>query len=191
MRATLLILTCLIAQASSALASEPGVFYDSEELGVESELTLDEKQILSEVKAVYSELDAIRARGNSKEEIEQHRDYRLVPTLRTVARKAEALSSSLLLGKALELASCESDPRRSYEWTDVLTKAVNNFGENDFKRSVEALPSANRISLRTALAANLPKSFKWTEALSKLSEWGGDEAEIVEVEVDIDLPQRP
>lgn len=148
-----------------------------DQIGFEEEIDIDPREhaVLSEVAAVYSEIGEIRARGNSSEEIAQHRSYRLIPTLRDVSRKAEELASTALLGKAVELASCESEAARSYEWIDVFTKAANSFSERDFRAAVERLPEVNRRSFKEAVAGNLPGSFKWRDVVDSIS--GGDEGE--------------
>lgn len=153
---------------TSTRAEEAGIYYDENDLIGGQEFSDEESRVLADIAGIYAEIEAIRGRGNSKEEVTEHRAYRLIPALREVARKAGDLSSRLLLSKSLELASCESDPSLSYEWTDILSKNANKFGESDFQAAVESLPDANKRSLKVAMSANLPDSFKWKGVLRKI-----------------------
>ena len=160
---------CLLLLGNAGGEEGGEVYYDETEIGVGSDASPTEKAALGDVSAIYSELGEIRSKGNSQDQIAQHRDYRLVPAIRDVARKAANLSSVVLLGKAVELASCESEPARSYEWMDVLTKAANKFSEREFQTVIEGLPSPNKRSLKEAMAANMPESFKWKSSIEKIT----------------------
>lgn len=168
--------------APACLGQDENGYYDQDELGGSADISPAELEALGEVTAVYAEIGEIRRRGNADEEVAQHRSYRLVPALRDIARKAADLGSPVLLGKAVELASCESNPQRSYEWTDVFAKAANKFSENDFRAAVESLPDANRRSFKAAVAGNLPASFKWKDVVCDLSTWEDDDGGFVEQE---------
>lgn len=174
------LILCLLLANTSLGQDGGGVYYDDTEIGDESVISPAEKAALGDVSAIYAELGDIRSNGSSREQIAQHRIYRLVPTLRDVARKAGELSSTALLEKAVELASCESEPDRSYEWMDVLTKAANKFSEREFQMAVEKLPTSNKRSLKAAMSANMPESFKWKSAVEKIpleSEYGAEAVE--------------
>jgi hypothetical protein len=63
---------------------------------------------------------------------------------------------------------------------DVLTKAANKFSEREFQMAVEKLPTSNKRSLKAAMSANMPESFKWKSAVEKIpleSEYGAEAVE--------------
>lgn len=159
---------------AGARAEEQAAYYDEAEGHVGRD---EDPRALSgerEVAAIFAEITEIRKRGNSPDDIIQHRRYRLVPAIRETARLAAELSSTRLLGNALALASCESRPGESYSWMDVLCKAANSFSERDFAEALESLPEANRASLKASMMSNMPESFKWKKLVDGLSGTASD-----------------
>ncbi len=145
-----------------------------EEDGMDGERTTEENIAAERAATVFKEIAKIREAGDLKTKIDENRAYLLVPTIREVARSAQTTKSTAILGQLVALASCESDPARSYEWVDSFGAAVNEFTENEFREVLSTLPEVNRRSLRNAVAANMLDSFKWKNALAEIQD--ADEA---------------
>ena len=126
---------------------------------------------LDNVQAIFDELRTMSAEGVGSLKVSEHRSYRLVPAIREICRRAEGGGGGdlTLLKSAVAIASCESNPGRSHEWTYEFSKALRSYSEEEFKSAVESLPMANRLALREALKNKTPSGFKLGGVLEKLS----------------------